>query len=127
MSRNKLSDYVVGRVMTLLQPINLTKYKHTRKPTGTPDEFIVVNAFSTGSGIMQKFVLNVNYHKKNLSGGVPDNLKLQSNSQAILDILEEYESADMLIEFETQEIVSESQFDEHYSSLRFSLTMINNQ
>jgi len=126
MSRNKLSDYIVGRVLTLLSSINVTKYKHTRPASGTPDQFIVVNAFSTSSGIMQKFVLNVNYHKKNLSGGVPDNLKLQSNSQAILDILEEYESADMLIEFETQETVPESQFDEHYSNLRFSLKMINN-
>lgn len=124
MSRNKLSDYVVGRVMTLLSSINVTKYKHTRPSSAAPDQFIVVNAFSTGSGIMQKFVLNVNYHKKNLAGGVPDNLKLQSNSQAILDILEEYESADMLIEFETQETVSEN--DEHYSNLRFSLKMINN-
>lgn len=126
MSRNKLSDYIVGRVLTLLSSINVMKYKHTRPASGTPDQFIVVNAFSTGSGIMQKFVLNVNYHKKNLSGGVPDNLKLQSSSQAILDILEEYESADMLIEIESQEIVPEPQFDEHYSNLRFSLKMINN-
>lgn len=126
MSQNKLSDYVVGRVLTLLSSINLAKYKHTRPSTGAPVEFIVVNAFSIGSGIMQKFVLNVNYHKKNLSGGVPDNLKLQNNSQAILDILEEYEAADMLIDFETQEITPEAQFDEHYSNLRFSLKMINN-
>lgn len=124
MSQNKLSDYVVGRVLTLLSSINLTKYRHSITSSGAPDQYVVVNAFSTGSGIMQKFVLNVNYHKKNLSGGVPDNLKLQSNSQAILDILEEYESADMLIEFETQEIIREN--DEHYSNLRFSLKMINN-
>ena len=126
MSRNKLSDYVVGRVTDLLTSINLTKYKHSRPATGTPEEFIVVNAFSVSSGIMQKFVLNVNYHKKNLSGGVPDNVKLQSRSQSILDILEEYESADMLIEYETQEVIQEAQMDEHYSNLRFSLKMINN-
>lgn len=123
MSLNKLSDYAVGRVLTLLSSINMTKYRHSRPSSGTPDQYIVVNAFSIGSGIMQKFVLNVNYHKKNLSGGVPDNLKLQSNSQAILDILEEYESADMLIDFETQETIQEN--DEHYSNLRFSLKFIN--
>ena len=125
MSQNKLSDYVVGRVLTLLQPIDMVKYRKSRPASGTPSEFIVVNAFSIAPGRMQKFVLNVNYHKKNLSGGVPDDLKLQSNSQLILDILEEYESADMLIDFETDEINQESN-DEHYANLRFSIKLINN-
>lgn len=126
MSLNKLPDYVAGRVLTLLSSINVTKYKLDRPASGTPAQFIVVNAFSISSGRMQKFVLNVNYHAKNLSGGVADNLKLQNNSQSILNLLEEYEGTDMFIEFESSETFSEPQFDEHYSNLRFTLKFINN-
>lgn len=122
MSRNKTIDYVVKEVIKLLASVNVPKYPHSR-PATVPDEYFVVNAFTTGSGAMQAFVLNVNYHVKNLSGGVPDNAKLDSRTQAVLDILENYGTLTLLIDFDTQETTPEN--DEHISNIRFSLKTIN--
>lgn len=123
MSLNKLTDNVVQQVVTLLASVAIQKYKHTRPASPAPAQFIVINAFSVNSGPMQKFVLNVNCHAKDLSGGVIDTLKLNEISQAVLNILEDYNSTSLLIDFETQEIIQESEF--HYSNLRFSLKTIN--
>lgn len=126
MSLNKLSDYVVGRVMALLNTVNVGKYKHVRPSSDSPAKFIVVNAFAVGTGAMQKFVMNVNVHAKNKSGGNPDIVSLASISQSVLDVLEDYASGDLLIDLQsTEENIPEAQFDEHYSNLRFSLKIIN--
>ena len=125
MSLNKLSDNVVQQVVTLLASVSTQKYKHTRPESPAPEQFIVINAFCVGSGPLQKFVLNVNCHARNLSGGVIDNLKLSTMSQSVLNILEDYNSTALLIDFEGQEIIPETQLNEHYSNLKFSLKTIN--
>lgn len=125
MSFNKLTDTVVQQVVTLLTSVSVQKYKHTRPESPAPAQFIVINAFSVGSGPLQKFVLNVNCHARNLSGGVIDTLKLNDMSQSVLNILEDYNSTSLLIDIESQEIIPEAQFNEHYSNLKFSLKSIN--
>jgi hypothetical protein len=122
MSRNKTIDYAVKEVIKLLVSVSVPKYPHSR-PQQVPAEYIVVNAFTTNPGPMQTIVLNANYHVKNLSGGVPDNAKLSSKTQAILDILENYGTSTLLIDFDTQEVSAEN--DEHISNIRFSLKIIN--
>ena len=125
MSLNKLTDYAIQQVVTLLTSVSIQKYKHTRPESPVPEQFIVINAFSVGSGPLQKFVLNVNCHARNLSGGVIDTLKLNDMSQSVLNLIEDYNSTTMLIDFESQEIIQEASLNEHYSNLKFSLKIIN--
>jgi len=125
MSLNKLTDYAVQQVVTLLASVAIQKYKYTRPESPAPERFIVINAFCVGTGPMQKFVLNVNCHARNLSGGVIDTLRLNDMAQSVLNIIEDYGSTSLLIDLESMETIPESQFNEHYTNLKFSLKTIN--
>lgn len=126
MPLNKTTDEIVIRVIELLSLLSETKYPHNRPVKNAPAKFIVVNGFCTVPGIMQKFVINVNCHARNIDGNI-DRLTLDEMSVAVLDILEEYDlPGELIIEFDAQEIFQEPQFDEHYSNLRFIVKSINN-
>lgn len=126
MPLNKTTDEIVIRVIELLSSLSETKYPHDRPAKNAPEKYFVVNGFCTSTGIMQKFVINVNCHAKNISGNI-DRVTLNEMSVAVLGILEEYDSPGVLIiEIESQEIISEPQSDEHYSNLRFIVKSINN-
>ena len=141
MPLNKTTDYIVLRIIALLNATGIdeedltselvfvkaiAKYPHDRPVKNPPAKFIVVNGFCTAPGIMQKFVVNVNCHARNISGNI-DRVALDEMSVAVLNILEEYDSPnDLIIEFDAQETFPEAQFDEHYSNLRFIVKSINN-
>lgn len=126
MPLNKTTDEIVIRVIGLLETVDKPKYPHDRPVKNAPQQFIVVNGFCTVPGIMQKFVVNVNCHARNITGNI-DRVALNQMSQSVLEILEEYDSPnDLIVEFDAQETFSEAQFDEHYSNLRFIVKSINN-
>jgi hypothetical protein len=126
MPLNKTTDYIIDRVIDLLATVDGPKYPNNRPVKNPPVKFFVVNGFCTVPGIMQKFVINVNCHAKNISGNM-DRSTLDSMSVAVLNILEEYDSpGELIIEFESQETISEANADEHYSNLRFTVKSINN-
>ena len=127
MSLNKTVDSIIILIIGLLESVDVVKYPHDRPVKNAPAKFIVVNGFCTVPGIMQKFVINVNCHARNISGNI-DRVSLDSMSQSVLTLLEEYDSpGELIIEADTQEIFAEeSSLDEHYSNLRFIVKSINN-
>lgn len=127
MSVNRTIDSIVIQVIGLLSTVNVVKYPHNRPVKNPPVKFIVVNGFCTVPGIMQRFVINVNIHARNISGNI-DRVTLDSLSQSVLTLLEQYDDpGELIIEADTQEIFSEPpDLDEHYSNLRFIVKSINN-
>ena len=127
MSINVTVDSIVIRVIGLLSSLTEAKYPHNRPTKNAPAKFIVVNGFCIVPGIMQKFVVNVNCHARNIAEGNIDRVTLDAMSVAVLNVLEEYDSpGELIIEFDTQEIFQEPNVDEHYSNLRFIVKSINN-
>ena len=126
MSLNRTVDSIVIQVIGLLSSINVAKYPHDRPAKNPPAKFIVVNGFCTVPGIMQKFVVNVNCHARNISGNI-DRVTLDGLSQSVLALLEEYDlPGELIIEADGEEVFPEPQFNEHSINLRFIVKSINN-
>ncbi len=131
MADYKTTDFVKSIVYTLLSSISKPKYiddspdfvalKQTR-----PTEYIVINSLPINADVMQKCYVNVNYHVKDIGPGQKDQSKIEAGSIAVLAILQKITATTYLIDFEKQETISEPQFNEHYSNLRFSFKNINN-
>ena len=130
------TEYVKDRIYELLLPVNKPIHLSTR-PTLLPGssaepECIVINTLPIGRGVMQKCIVNVNYHVSDIAKGVPDSAKLQAVSDQIIGILKEYTSINVapdpsyLIDIEGQETIREQNQVEHFSNLRFSFKLINN-
>lgn len=116
-------------VFGLLSSITVPKYL-IQKPTVLPGnavipEYVVINSLPIDADVMQQCIINVNYHVKDISPGVPDVTKLQAGSAAVLAILKKVSATTYLIDLESQEIIKENAIDEHYSNMRFSYKNIN--
>ena len=121
----KTIDYVVGLVHGLLGSLSVKKYAY-EKPTSAKDtEYVVINSLPITSDIMQKCIVNVNYHVKDKAPGIPDKDKLNAGATAVLAILEKVSTTTYLIDSETQEQIKEPNLDEHYINLRFSFKTVN--
>lgn len=130
MADYKTSDFAVGLVLGLLSSINKPKYRNTKPSASTATEYIVINSLPINANVMQKCYVNVNYHVKDLNGGVgignvPDITKLEAGSTSVLSVLKKVTTSNYLIDFESQETIREEQLGEHYSNLRFSFKNIN--
>ena len=127
MPLNKTTDEIVIRVIGLLSTVAEPKYPHNRPAKNPPVKFIVVNGFCVAPGIMQRFVINVNCHARNISSGNIDRVSLDTMAKSVLGILEEFDAPnDLIIEADGEEIFSEPNCNEHYSNLRFIVKSINN-
>lgn len=130
MADYKTSDFAVGLVYGLLSSITKPKYRTTKPTASTATEYIVINALPINANVMQKCYVNVNYHVKDINGGVgvgnvKDEAKLEAGSTAVLAVLKQVTTTAYLIDFESQETIREEQLGEHYSNLRFSFKNIN--
>jgi hypothetical protein len=131
MADYKTPEYVVGIVYGLLSSISKPKYRFTKPTSKNDSEYIVINAFGGTADVMQKFFVNVNYHVKDLKdksgpSGIPDVVKLEAGSQAVLSVLKKVTTTGYLIDFEEPKIIREEALEEHFSNLRFSFKLINN-
>lgn len=124
MSRYKLAHYAVDKVYGLLSGVTVAKYKHSAPLLSRPAEFVVVNGRIVRVGTLQIVAVNVNYHCRNLSGGVPDTSKLNSVSQSILDTIEQTNS-EIYSDYDGNEIIPEPQHNEHISNMVFKVKILN--
>ena len=131
MADYKTTDYVIDVVYSLLGSITVPKYRKTKPTKSTASEYVVINSLPINANVMQKCYVNVNYHVKDIDGGptvgfVPNDTRLSAGTALILAALKEVTGTNYLVDFESQETIPESQFNEHYSNLRFSFKNINN-
>lgn len=123
------SNEIVGIVFGLLSTITKPKYRHS-KPTQLPGhaevpEYVVINSLPVDADVMQKCIVNVNYHVKDIAAGVPDETKILAGNTAVLTILKKVTGTNYMIDFESQEMIPNTALGEHYSNLRFSFKKIN--
>ena len=131
MASYKTTDFVIDIVYSLLGSITVPKYRKTKPTKSTATEYVVINSLPINAQTLQKCYVNVNYHVKDIDGGtstgfIPDDTKLKAGTALVLAALEKVSTTSYLIDFEGEEIIRESQFNEHYSNLRFSFKQINN-
>lgn len=124
------AETVVGIVAGLLSSITKPVYLHSRPEKVEVEEYVVVNAFAAGEAdVMQKFIVNVNYHVRDIAtndvSGIADHTALKAGSEAVLEILKKVTATNYNMDFEKPEIFREPSFGEHYSNLRFKFNYIN--
>ncbi len=119
------TEQIIGTVRMLLGSLTEPKYL-LRKPTKAAEPaYIVINSLPINADVMQKCIVNVNYHVKDMGLGIPDLAKLEAGTTAILDILQKVTTSGFLMDFESQEIFPETALSEHFSNIRFSVKQIN--
>lgn len=124
----KLATYAIDKVFPLLSSINKPKYR-VRKPTAsTASEYIVINALpmQVNDDETQRTWMNVNCHAKDIADGVPAETAINTLSSAVLAILEKVSTTEVLIDFESSEMMQEEAQHEHYMNLRFIVRILNN-
>jgi len=122
---NKTNDEAIEVVWGLLGTISVKKYLR-EKPTKAKDtEYIVINALPISVGPMQKCIVNVNYHVKDIEAGIADHIKLVSGAQALFNILERVTAPSYMIDLESQHTYQEMGLDEHFSNSRLSFKFVN--
>lgn len=130
MSSFKTSDYVIGVVRGLLGSITVPKYLTTKPTPKSSDtvinEYVVINALPINADVMQRCIVNVNYHVKDIAPGVKNTTRIEAGSALVLAALKEVSVQSYMIDFESQETIREDALGEHYSNLRFSFKYVNN-
>jgi len=121
----KTTDQIISVVFSLLRLLPVNRYSITKPTKAVDTEYIVINSLPINADVMQKCYVNVNYHVKDLANGTPDQTKLQSGAESVLNILSKVSTATYLIDFESQETFREEALKEHFSNLRFSFKNIN--
>lgn len=125
----KTTDYALQKVYSLIKASEFQKptYKLTKPSKKSHAEYIVLNALPIGPGVLQKCYVNVNYHVKDLSSGMPDLAKLEAGTTTLMTFLEEVTETAILIDFESQEYFREEALGEHYSNIRLSVKILNTE
>jgi hypothetical protein len=131
MAEYKTTDFIIQLVLWQLSSISKPKYLGTTPDFGAlgqqrPAEYIVINSLPINADVMQKCIVNVNYHVKDIGPGLKDQATLEAGSVAVLNILKLVTATAFLIDFERQETIAEPELGEHYSNMRFSFKYINN-
>lgn len=127
MSDYKLTGYVVGIVYGLLSTITVPKYRHHRPAETKDPQFVVINCLPIDANVLQKCFVNVNYHVRDISPGIPDETKLDTGAAAVLALLKEVTATNKtyMIDFEGSQTFQEQGQEEHYINLKFSFKNIN--
>lgn len=124
----KTTDFAINKVFSLIKASSFGKpvYKLTKPSKTSVTEYVALNALPIGPGTLQKCYVNVNYHVKDLSSGMPDFAKLEAGTATLMTFLESVTESGILIDFEQQEYFREDALGEHYSNIRLSVKIINN-
>lgn len=119
------TDSILGIVYGLLTSITVPKYIKTSPAKSIPKEYVVINSLPINADVMQKCIINVNYHVKDIGEGQPDTTRLIAGFNAIMNIMAKVTTTVYLIDFEGQETIREEARGEHYTNMRFSFKYIN--
>jgi hypothetical protein len=119
-------NYIYG-ILTAADGIQIPVYLYTKPTTITPDEFIVLNALPISEGIMQRVIVNVNYHCKDIdpANGLPDIETLECRNETLMSVLEKIEVRGYHVHFESQEYHREPELGMHYSNIRLNVKLFN--
>lgn len=124
----KTTDFAINEVYSILTEaagFETTVYKLTKPSKKKESQYIVLNALPITSGVLQKCRVNVNYHVKDLTSGIPDMATLETGTATLMGLLQDVPAKGIIIDFESQEYFCESQLEEHYSNIRLSVKIIN--
>ena len=127
----KTTATAINEVFTNLKAgLNVPIFKYTNPTPKKVDEYVIINSLPISADIMQKCTVNVNYHVKDLSVGIPDIEKLETGTENVLGLIQEIvnrdsEFIDILIDYESQETLRDEALNEHYSNIRFTVKIIN--
>lgn len=127
MSDFKLTDYVVGVVYGLLSTVTVPKHRHNRPAEAKDAEFVVINSFPIDANVLQKCIVNVNYHVRDISPGVPNQTRLNAGAALVMAALKKVTATNKtyMIDFENSEQLKEQGQEEHFINMRFSFKNIN--
>ncbi len=104
--------------------LGLNLYKHS-SPEDCPDEYIVINTLPIGSGIIQKCIVNVNIHIKDIEPGKADTVRLDQLTEIVVNHFEEAVSENIYMYYQQQKTFAESALKKHYSNIRIEVIMLN--
>jgi hypothetical protein len=127
----KTTATAINKVFTNLKAeLSVPIFKYTNPTPKKVDEYVIINSLPISADIMQKCTVNVNYHVKDLSAGIPDIEKLETGTDNVLGLLDgivdrDSEFIDILIDYESQETMRDEALQEHYSNIRFTVRIIN--
>lgn len=123
----KTTDFAINRVFGLIKDSDLTQpvYKLVKPDNKSHAEYIVINSLPISEGVLQKCHVNVNYHVKDKTTGIPDLRKLETGTASLMTLLEDVPATGIIINFESQEYFREDELNEHYSNIRLSVKIVN--
>ena len=130
----KTQDTAINYIYTLLADsdgVQVPVYKYTKPTNITPNEFAVINALPISAGVMQRVIINVNYYCVDIdkANALPDIETLECRNATLMTLLQEVTDVDegigYHIDFESQEILRESEINMHFSNIRLNVKLFN--
>lgn len=124
----RYSDEAITQAIQIISSVSdLTIFPYNRQTT-EEESFIVVNTLSLPNDVLQKSVINVNIHTKDIQGYV-NNAFLNSEKKKIIEAFEEHKPTNEdYLDFHFQAesgIFQEPEINEHYVNLRFEYYLLN--
>ena len=124
----RTTDYALSYIFGIISgdtALDIPIYK-LRKPDNVKlDEYIVINTLPILAGVMQKVIVNVNFHCKDIAPGIPDMERLSEATADLMELLEIISTTGILTDFESHNFFSEPQLEEHFSNIRLSVKIVN--
>jgi len=104
------------------------KYKYSVPGNCKEPDYIVVNSLPINEGVLQRCIVNVNIHVKDLEKGKPDTTRLEAYAKNALGVIRDHESSGQLfisLNVENHNIMREEALGEHYSNIRVLVILLN--
>ncbi len=124
----RYSDEAITQIIQIISSVSdLTIFPYSRQTT-EDDSFIVVNTLSLSNGVLQKSVINVNIHTKDIQGYI-NNAFLNAEKRKVIEAFEEHKPTNEdYLDFHFQAeggTFQEPEINEHYVNLRFEYYLLN--
>lgn len=113
---------VIDRIYEILHSNGLSNInKINYKDNGAIDGMFVINSVNITGYWYKSGVINVNCYKSDIQSGIPDYVNLNTNAKLVKDILDGYQSNDLIIGHASERIFREKELSMHYINLRYDL------
>jgi phosphoribosylpyrophosphate synthetase len=124
----RFSDEAITQIIQIISSVSdLTIFPYTRQTT-EEDSFIVVNTLPLPNDVLQKSVINVNIHTKDIQGYV-NNAFLNAEKRKVIEAVENHvPDNNNYLDFHFQAeggTFQEPEINEHYVNLRFEYYLLN--
>jgi phosphoribosylpyrophosphate synthetase len=124
----RFSDEAITQIIQIISSVSdLTIFPYTRQTT-EEDSFIVVNTLSLPNDVLQRSVLNVNIHTKDIQGYI-NNAFLNAEKRKVIEAVENHvPDNNNYLDFHFQAeggTFQEPEINEHYVNLRFEYYLLN--